>query len=397
MNTLKSLMTKLKSIKLFFKSKGSSKSIYKAFSSIIEEIEKIMKIDFPYVDIDVPQGLIKFIRNFAELCDLLDQKRIKAAYPEVSSFFLQVYFDMISFLRIYEYFGPAHRFIIEQGQEDIIVSLFCLNPSEFIKACSGRVKSSIFFSATLEPICFYAPLFGLDQDTVKLKCPSPFPKENFKVIIQTSCSMKYEHRDDALPDLALTMINMVKAKKGNYLLFLPSFLYLEKIRTILEKVLKGYSVDIVSQEKEMSIDLREEFLENFTETREKSLLGLAVMGGLFSEGIDLRGSRLSGAVIAGPGLPAVTFRRELIREYFENEFKQGFEFAYIYPGMNRVLQAAGRVIRSSKDRGAVILFDKRFSRNIYKKNLPSWWHKSESASPKVISRMLDRFWLAEPE
>lgn len=374
--------------------KDKNKAVFNALEGINKEFNALIKEGIPYIDIDVPERFLKRIKKFCEVCDEQDLGFLKTRHPGLNDDFMDLYFSMITFNRIYEFFNESHRFLIEDDNgSGVKASLFCMDPTEFIKERTQRVKSSIFFSATLEPDCFYAPIFGLDKASPIEKGASPFPRQNMQVIVQSSHSMRYGDRDNALPHLGMAVVNLIRSKKGNYLIFLPSFAYLEKLQTILEKVLADKSIILLAQERSMTIAKRQDFLDHFRqENRTESLVGLAVMGGLFGEGIDLKGEHLSGALIAGPGIPGVCLRRDLIREHFDEIRKQGFEFAYLYPGMNRVLQAAGRVIRTETDRGVVILFDSRFSQRNYKRHFPKWWNCIEARSAEGVQRALSAFW-----
>jgi DNA excision repair protein ERCC-2 len=223
-----------------------------------------------------------------------------------------------------------------------------------------------------------------------LSLPSPFPAENLAVFAADRLSTYYRHRDRTRSEVARILRLLVQPHSGNYLLFFPSYRYL---RMVLEDFrAAGPDIEVVVQQPGMSEPERESFLARFEAGTTRTLVGFAVMGGIFGEGIDLVGTRLSGAAIVGVGLPAVGLERELIREYFAERLEQGFEYAYMYPGINRVLQAAGRVIRSETDRGVVLLIDRRYGSEPYRALLPEGWMPVTIRQAEQLASELERFW-----
>jgi DNA excision repair protein ERCC-2 len=223
----------------------------------------------------------------------------------------------------------------------------------------------------------------------KLSIPSPFPPDHLEVLVAGDISTYYTQRQGSVDRIASLVQTFIQARKGNYLCFFPSYEYLRMVVHRFESL--GADVHILVQAREMDDAERALFLDRFSDRNDRTLVGFAVMGGIFGEGIDLVGERLSGAVIVGVGLPAICPQRELIRSYFDRQ-GQGFDFAYRFPGINRVLQAAGRVIRTDRDRGAVLLVDRRFCTRPYEELLPLHWSTAGIGSADQLEARLNRFW-----
>ncbi len=303
---------------------------------------------------------------------------------------LELYFETLSFLRIEENYGKHYRTTITRHKKNLIVKLFCLDPSLLLRMALKRANASVFFSATLSPPGYFRDILGGCRDAKLLRIGSPFPPENLNVLIGSSVSTYYKDRTDTAPQIAQMISAAIEQKRGNYLVFFPSYAYLQ----LVEKYLSDFhsELHLVTQTPSMDENERRAFLENFTEENSETLLGLAVMGGVFGEGIDLVGDKLVGVVIVGVGLPQIHEERELIKDHFHKSGKPGFDFAYVYPGINKVLQAAGRVIRSETDRGMILLIDKRFTRTPYSTLLPPEWKIGYVNESDAISKTLSKFW-----
>jgi DNA excision repair protein ERCC-2 len=253
----------------------------------------------------------------------------------------------------------------------------------------NRCRSAVFFSATLTPLDYFRTMLA-SESAETLSLPSPFPAENLAVFVADRLSTYYRHRDRTKAEVARVLRRLVQPRAGNYLLFFPSYQYLRMVLADFQAA--GPDIDVVVQEPGMGERQRESFLARFETDNPRTLVGFAVMGGIFGEGIDLVGTRLSGAAVVGVGLPAVGLERELIREYFAERLDQGFEYAYMYPGINRVLQAAGRVIRSETDRGVVLLVDQRYGFGHYRALLPDSWNPVRVRQHDQLAAELGRFW-----
>jgi len=313
-------------------------------------------------------------------------------YEEV----LDLYFDILSYLRISELYDDGFLFYIINGKNsDTIIKLYCINPSNQIQKFINTSISTVFFSATLSPISYYISLLShqVENPVNTLKLSSPFPPKNQMTLLAKDISVKYKNRDDAILPICDYIYKMASSKVGNYMVFLPSYKYLE---TISEAFMAIYDrqFDFVLQEKAMTEESRRLFLEAYEkkdQIKNQSLIGFVVLGGIFSEGIDLSGDRLIGVTIVGVGLPGINFEKDLTKVYFDENNKNGFEYAYQYPGINKVLQAAGRVIRSMDDKGVVVLLDNRFLQKYYYQLLPKSWHK-HIVTQQETEKKLKQFW-----
>jgi DNA excision repair protein ERCC-2 len=250
----------------------------------------------------------------------------------------------------------------------------------------------VFFSATMTPMTYFKTILGCNEDAAHLILPSPFPKENLGIFVSERISTLYRHRNRTKSDVLKSILALIERRKGNYLLFFPSYVYLQMVSELFQN--KCPETDIIVQAPAMTESERDTFLDRFSQNNPQTLVGFAVMGGIFGAGIDLVGKRLSGAAIVGVGLPAISLENDLIRDYFNLELNAGFEFAYLYPGINRVLQAAGRVIRSENDRGVVLLIDQRYGTYRYKSLLPQNWYPIRVLNEHKFADDLHQFWNA---
>ncbi|MBI4664529.1 MAG: ATP-dependent DNA helicase [Verrucomicrobia bacterium] len=278
----------------------------------------------------------------------------------------------------------------QTGRSSSAIKLYCLDPASLLQEAAERGRSVIFFSATLSPLDYFHDLFGRTEEDVTLKLPSPFARENLCVLVADHIATDFKRRSATIDHVADSIAAVVQGKTGNYLVYFPSYQYLTQVLQRFRQLHAGLAIQ--AQRSGMREDEREAFLQAFRCDHEQSLIGFAVMGGIFGEGIDLVGDRLVGAVIVGVGLPQLSLERDLIREYFEAKNGAGFDYAYAYPGMTRVFQAVGRVIRSENDRGVVLLVDTRFAQDRYRSLFPPWWDARTVRSCGEISAEVQRFW-----
>ena len=249
----------------------------------------------------------------------------------------------------------------------------------------------MFFSATLSPLNYYKSILSTDKYADTLEVDSPFDPEQLSVSIMDRISIRYSERSRTLPAVCRVVAATLSAKRGHYMVFAPSFEYAEALHR--EFSAKYPKIKSMLQTKNMSIEEKTEFLAAFSKDSGSYLVGFCVMGGIYSEGIDLAGDSLIGAVVIGIGMPSLSYEREAISEYFEEKYEAGKQYAYIYPGMNRVFQAAGRVIRREDDKGVIVLIDDRFADPIYKKSIPTLWEGMQYVSDaKDLRAELDKFW-----
>jgi DNA excision repair protein ERCC-2 len=283
---------------------------------------------------------------------------------------LELYFRLHSFRRTAELYDERYVTIIEPGVS-VRVRLFCLDPSFLLRQALDRGKAAVFFSATLTPVDYYQSLLGGSPEDGLLQLPSPFPPENLAVLVHERIRTHLKARTETLADVVGAIDALVQERPGNYLVYLPSYQYLGAVQEQFHSLQP--EVPILVQRPGMTEPERESFLAAFASEHGESLVGFAVLGGVFGESIDLVGERLIGAIIVGVGLPQLCVERDLIRDYFQEKAAAGFDYAYTFPGMNRVLQAVGRIIRTERDRGVVLLIDTRFAEPRYRRLFPRWW------------------------
>jgi DNA excision repair protein ERCC-2 len=303
---------------------------------------------------------------------------------------LDHYFATNWFLKIAELYDKNYATCIEKTPRNLSIKLYCMDPSDRLRETFDRANSSVLFSATMTPMSYFAQVLGLESSVEKRTLPSPFPRENLCVLVADSVSTLYRHRSQTKQALAQTIGSMVDAKKGNYMVYFPSYEYMKMVLPLYKAAFPHHKILVQTQE--MREGERVSFLKNFSVENEHTLVGFVVMGGIFGEGIDLVGDRLSGAAIVGVGLPGISLEREMIRHHFSESQMPGFDYAYRYPGLIRVFQAAGRVIRTENDRGTVLLIDTRYSHPQYKKLFPQEWHFLQTQNPNQIDQILNEFW-----
>ncbi len=292
---------------------------------------------------------------------------------------------------INEFFDKGFLCYVELSGRDIILKTFCLDPSRVMNVLLRRAVSSVMFSATLTPIEYFCDVLGCAGNSASVTLPSPFDSEKLCVSVVDSVSTRFEDRGANIMKYVSIIAASVSAKAGNYMVYFPSYECLEKVHKAFS--LKYPRVSTVVQKRSMYQAEREEFLSEFKEDKGKTRIGFCVLGGMFSEGVDLPGSRLIGAVIFGVGLPGLSNERNIIRDYFDEVSENGYDYAYTYPGMNNVLQAAGRVIRTEDDTGVVVLVDDRYAQPLYRKLFPEHWKGVQYAGNAAsLAEILRRFW-----
>ena len=346
--------------------------------------------------------------------DIVHTKEIRTAV-------LNFYFEVSHFLDMYEKMDKNYVTYSEMREDgSFILKLFCVNPSLNLKECMRKGRSAILFSATLLPIGYYKALLGAEEGDYEVYARPVFDPGRKKLLIGSDVTSKYSRRtEEEYCHIALYIYEIVKNRHGNYLIFFPSHAFLQRIYDIfMDCYAKGNGIECVVQEDKMDEKSREEFLRRFTVRspvspvsvmeenkmsgenlpafpaagEEKSLLGFCVLGGIFSEGIDLKNDSLIGAVIVGTGLPQVCNEREILKNYFDGAGENGFDYAYRYPGMNKVLQAAGRVIRTAEDVGVIALLDERFLSRSYRQMFPMEWEEFETVTADRVAKRVERFW-----
>ena len=315
---------------------------------------------------------------------------------EVRETVLDFYFQVRSFLNIYD--GLDENYVVyTEYQENgrFVLKLFCVNPAANLQKCLDKGNSAVFFSATLLPIQYYKRLLSTEKDNYAVYIDSSFDTKKRLLMNGVDVSTRYAMRSREMYQRYATYIfRVVKAKMGNYLIFFPSYRFMEDVYQEFTQLLASdeEEMELVVQEKHMDEEERENFLRAFEMGREKSLIGFGVLGGIFSEGIDLTNEKLIGTLIIGTGLPQVCNEREILKSYFDQKGLYGFDYAYRYPGMNKVLQAAGRVIRTEDDRGVILLLDERFQREKGKEIFPKEWADCERCRLDIVEEKIRLFW-----
>ena len=314
----------------------------------------------------------------------LVEEKSEKKYEEV----LDLYFNILGYIKISDLYDEHYVTYIREDGREMIYKLYCVDSSYLLKEAFDRGKSSILFSATLNPIEYHMDLLGAREGDYNIRLSSPFPRENLGLLVDSTISTKYRDRESTYIDVVKRVESFVGEKKGNYLIFFPSHAYMNIIYDLI--IERNKDLNIIMQLAQMNEREREAFLRDFD--KKDDLIGFAVMGGIFSEGIDLEGEKLIGAVIIGVGMPMISFERNIIRDYFNKQGENGFEYAYTYPGMNKVMQGAGRVIRSQNDKGSVLLIDSRYRDKKYKSLFPGEWRNYIAVNEKNLKGTLEKFW-----
>ncbi|MBN2238436.1 MAG: DEAD/DEAH box helicase [Dehalococcoidales bacterium] len=340
-----------------------------------------------FAETEKPESLLPLLEKFNDDAKKWLANNIPAPFRKD---LLDRFFEVNWFLTVADRYDESYATCYDNEWHDMHVKLFCLDPAIQMEEALQRARSTVFFSATLTPMDYFKNLFGCRPEVRQRTFPSPFPPENLCLLLMPDISTLYKKREETVSEVAEMIHETVSRKQGNYLLFFPSYAYMQMVHD--EFITREPDTDILLQAPSMTEEERADFLERFSSENGRTLVGFAVMGGIFGEGIDLVGDRLTGAVIVGVGLPAVCLERDLIRDHFEQESGNGFEYAYVYPGLTRVLQAAGRVIRTEQDRGVVALIDKRFAGSRYRNLFPKEWKPVYITSIEELHQAVQGFW-----
>ena len=362
-----------------------------AINRILLEIRKICQADSKdaLIEYEPPKKLLKAIREF---CQMAEDWLVLNQPATFRDELLEFYFLCSNYLRTAEYFDTFYVSYFErQGQADLKAKLFCLDPAPMLAIPLERSQSTVFFSATLLPMDYFTKLLTGDVEHPRQIFHSPFPRENVCLLIHNKISTKYAQRADSYVAIAEVIETICSTHVGNYLVYFPSHVYLAAVLELLKERLPERQ--FLVQDRGMTEAEREAFLNRFSTGNQETLVGLAVMGGIFGEGIDLVGERLIGVVVVGVGVPQLGLERDLIKEYFDRHSGNGFAYAYQYPGFNRVQQATGRVIRTEVDRGIIVLIDDRFTHARYRQLFPSHWQGYQVVqNTREMKDKLTRFW-----
>lgn len=342
------------------------------------------------------EDIAPFVRGVIRLSGSIENYLEDHEESPIREKLLEFYFKLSHFLLIHEKLDE-HYEIYTQFTEDncFELKLFNVNPSRNLQECMMRGRSTVLFSATLLPIQYYKQLLGAQEGDYEVYAKSVFDVRRKGLFIANDVTSKYSRRNDMeYYNIASYIHRIVQMRDGNYMVFFPSYAFLHKVLDLYEEHFREANQECLVQDEYMNEQSREEFLSRFSECagEEETLLGFCVLGGIFSEGIDLKNDRLIGAIIVGTGFPMVCNEREILKKYFERQGDNGFDYAYRYPGMNKVMQAAGRVIRTAEDVGIVALLDERFLTPPYQRMFPREWREYVDISLQEIGHEIERFW-----
>lgn len=345
-----------------------------------------------YIEIDTASDLaLQLSILYGRMEKFLDDYREFQDREEVVS----LYFDISNFLSIHDILDDDYKIIVQIGDDGCLyIRLMCINPARNLKACMDMALSTVLYSGTLLPINYFKLLLSGNTEDYAIYVKSPFDEKKRIIAIGNDVSTKYTKRgDNEYEKIAKYIRKITDEKQGNYMVFFPSYRFMEEVREkYMENTGKSDKIKLISQNSGMTEGEREEFLEMFQENSNETLVAFCIMGGIFSEGIDLTNEKLIGTIVVGTGFPQVCMEREIIKEYFDNIGMNGFDFAYRYPGMNKVLQAAGRVIRTVDDVGVITLLDDRFLTSQYVPLFPREWENRKIVNIETIGREMGEFW-----
>lgn len=369
---------------------GYSKGLVRALEKVNRQLLALEKECEGYKILENPGAVsLSMLQVMGEMDKLLEELHGE----ELPETLLEFYFCVRDFLNIEELLDENYVVYAEKDEQDkVCMRLFCVNPAENLGRCLEKGKCAVFFSATLLPMDYYKTLLSSRKDDYGIYIPSPFQQEKRCILTGCDVSSRYTRRGyEEYRRSASYIARMVWAKRGNYMVFFPSYKFMEDVREVYENEFSAEWVHCITQSSGMNEKEKEEFLEEFARS-EGTLVGFCVMGGIFSEGIDLMGEKLIGAIIVGTGLPQIGTQREILRQYYDRKGTDGFDYAYRYPGMNKVLQSAGRVIRTQEDVGAILLLDERFRDREYSRLFPAEWSDRRNCTLRTVESELKQFW-----
>ncbi|MBV4420070.1 ATP-dependent DNA helicase [Clostridium tyrobutyricum] len=333
-------------------------------------------------------GIYFLLKNFSsQIEEWMIKNAGQTGYDEI----LDEYFTVNNFIRIYELYNDNFITYIENMEGDLKVKILCIDPSTLLDERMKSAEASILFSATLSPMNYFKDILGGRAEDYNITLLSPFERKNREILISSNISTVYRNREESCLPIIKYIKNVISRRTGNYMAFFPSYGYMDSVYKLFIEKFPDVKTSI--QKSGMSESEREKFLNDFKEDSKENFISFAVLGGLFSEGIDLKGDKLIGSIIVGVGLPKISFEKDIIMDFFNKKNGLGYQYSYMYPGMNKILQAAGRVIRTESDRGVILLIDKRFVTNRYKKLFPEEWYPNHIINcENDIESILKKFW-----
>ena len=347
-------------------------------------------------DVQVLPNIGTFPIYLMNLCGIMEEFLEDSHNAEINEKVLELYFQVRRFLDTSDHLDENYLIyteILESGE--FLIRLFCVDVSENLQECLNKGKSTIYFSATFLPINYYKSLLSTLTDDYAIYAQSTFEPQKRLVMIGTDTSSRYTNRNvREYRKMAEYVLQLIQAKRGNYMIFFSSYRMMEDVADqfaiLCEE--KDENIRLICQETGMREEQREEFLAQFEKSHQEGLAGFCVMGGIFGEGIDLKEDRLIGAVVVGAGLPQVCNERELLKAFYDKRGEDGFFYAYLCPGMNKVLQSAGRVIRTEEDEGVILLLDERFASQRYQQMFPEEWEQIWLCNLKNVRQKTEEFW-----
>ena len=359
------------------------KEIQSYFEDKLEDLTTLDENDL--VESEAPLELCEILSSFIKFVD-----EYLARTNEENEELMDLYFDVYSFLSISDFYDKNYTTIYTKTFNGMNIKIYCVNPQKVIEEKMKKAKSNIIFSATLIPMDYFMKMYSYDEEDFIINLKSPFDVKNRLLMIGDNVATTYNKRFETSCDIASYIANCVQAKKGNYMVFFPSYKYME---LVFEKMKENYpDINTSIQESNMSEEEKEEFLSMFDEDNKETHVGFCVLGGHFSEGIDLTNDKLIGVIIVGVGMPQIGIERDIIKDHMKDNNK-GFDYAYVYPGMIKVLQAAGRCIRTDDDKGVILLLDKRYSQRIYQSLFPyEWYPNFRVRKSDDVKTLCEKFW-----
>lgn len=383
--------------------------------------KELLKLKKECENCNVLHSIEPFIQTLMRLYDTMNKYLEENDDSPVRRDILDFYFEISHFLEIYEMLDDNYVMYSEMQEDGTFkVKLFCVNPAKALGECMERARSTILFSATFLPIQYYKKLLGGTKEDFEVYAHSIFEPEKQAIFIGTDVTSRYSRRNETeYYNIARYLYEVTRNRHGNYMAFFPSRAFMKEVYACFTEYFQDADTECILQEEYMDEQEREEFLkrfrsgeieksekndidfsgimmdveiENTDENEDRILIGFCVMGGIFSEGIDLKHDSLIGVIVVGTGIPQVCNERELLKAYFDEAGENGFDYAYRFPGMNKVLQAAGRVIRTEEDVGIVVLLDDRFRQNSYRRLFPREWAEYEEVTKESVAGRIERFW-----
>ena len=359
------------------------KEIQSYFEDKLDDLTTVDENDL--VESEAPLELCEILSSFIKFVD-----EYLARTNEENEELMDLYFDVYSFLSISDFYDKNYTTIYTKTFNGMTIKIYCVNPQKVIEEKMKKAKSNIIFSATLIPMDYFMKMYSYDEEDFIINLKSPFDVKNRLLMIGDNVATTYNKRFETSEDIASYIANCVQAKKGNYMVFFPSYKYMD---LVFDKMKENYpNINTSIQESNMSEEEKEEFLSMFDEDNKETHVGFCVLGGHFSEGIDLTNDKLIGVIIVGVGMPQIGIERDIIKDHMKDSNK-GFDYAYVYPGMIKVLQAAGRCIRTDDDKGVILLLDNRYSQRRYQSLFPyEWYPNFRVRKSDDVKTLCEKFW-----